>query len=457
MRGIVIAGTHSGVGKTTVTTGILSALSKRGLKVQPFKVGPDYIDPSYHESACGVPSRNLDPWLMEETVVRELFWRAIRGKDLAIIEGVMGLYDGVRGGDDEGSTAHLAKILHLPVVLVVDASTASRSVGAMVLGFKAFDPQVNIVGVILNGIASSKHLEFVKPSLDKTGVTLLGYLPRRPELALPERHLGLIPALEGSIAQQFYDRLAFQITQTVDLDKIVSLSASIPFSAEGKTGIFPERMLPPKTAIAVAIDKAFSFYYADSLDLLEAWGAEIVPFSPLNDRKVPDKVGGVYIGGGFPELYAPPLSANTSMLESLRQIAQRGIPLYAECGGLMYLGLSIEDQEGQTHRMAGVIPARTTLRGTNLTLGYRTVCALRDHFLLRKGEQIRGHEFHLSALKEGPNEHQAVYQVIDQNGRLEGFRVKNIVASYVHLHMGSKRDMARRFVEYCARSAQGRR
>ncbi|MBI2305378.1 MAG: cobyrinate a,c-diamide synthase [Chloroflexi bacterium] len=455
MRGIIIAGTHSGAGKTTVATGIMAALSKRGLRLQPFKAGPDYIDPSYHSAACAVASRNLDTWLLEESVLQELFRRAMRGKDLAIVEGVMGLYDGFRGEDEEGSTAHLAKLLKLPVILVADASGASRSVGAMVLGFKSFDPHLNIAGVILNGVAGARHLEFVKPSLDRAGVTLLGCLPRRSDLALPERHLGLIPTLEGAVAQAFYDRLAAQIAETVDLNKVLSIAAPIALPSSGKEAVFPQNPIPPRTAIAVAMDKAFNFYYVDSLDLLESWGAEIVPFSPLNNQNVPAGVGGVYIGGGFPELYAEPLAGNAAMLRSLRQAARSGLPIYAECGGLMYLGRSIEDQQGKTHRMAGVIPTQSSMKGTRVTLGYRTVCALRDNPLLRAGEQVRGHEFHLSTLKEGPRENQAVYQVLDQNARLEGFRTKNVVASYIHLHLGSRRDMARRFVASCAPADQG--
>ena len=255
MRGVVIAGTHSGVGKTTIATGIMAALSRRGYQVQPFKAGPDYIDPSYHAAACGQPSRNLDTWLLEEPVIRELFQRAMNGKDLAVIEGVMGLYDGFEGDGEEGSTAHLAKLLDLPVVLVTDASAAARSVGATVLGFKSFDPQLNIAGVILNGIAGDRHLEFVTPSLARVGVPLLGYLPRRRELVLPERHLGLIPTLEGTVAKEFYGRLVEQVEQTISLDRILSLASSISPTDE-QPQVFPERAHPTRVSIGVAMGKA---------------------------------------------------------------------------------------------------------------------------------------------------------------------------------------------------------
>jgi cobyrinic acid a,c-diamide synthase len=448
VKGLLIAGTHSGVGKTTVATGLMAALRQKGHKVQPFKVGPDYIDPSYHEAACGLPSRNLDSWLLEAAVMKEFFHRAMTGKDLAIVEGVMGLYDGFRGDSEEGSTAQVAKLLGLPVILVLDASAAARSVGAAVLGFKEFDPEVNLAGLILNGIAGEKHLEFIKPSLAKAGVPLLGYLPRNRDIALPERHLGLVPNHEGTVRRDFYDCLAKQVGQTIDIDGLLALAAPIVAPNENESVIFPRETMRPKAAIAVAMDKAFNFYYADSLDLLRAWGAEIVPFSPLEDRALLPSVAGVYIGGGFPELYARELSDNDAMHTTLRSAALRGMPVYAECGGLMYLGDSIEDGEGREFRMVGVLPCRSSMKQTRLTLGYRQIEALDDGPLLKRGESVRGHEFHLSALKERPDV-PAAYRVLDQDGRYEGFRMNNVLASYIHLHLGSKRNLARDFVNFC--------
>jgi len=447
--GFVIAGTRSGVGKTTVATGIMTFLCRRGYRVQPFKVGPDYIDPSYHSAVCGMPSRNLDTWLLEQVAVVELFHRAMKNKDLAVVEGVMGLFDGFRGESEEGSTAHVAKLLGLPVILVVDASAAARSVGAMALGFKSFDPGLSLAGVILNGIAGERHLEFVKPSLEKAGVPLLGYIPRRPDLALPERHLGLIPTVEGKVSVEFYGRLVEQVERTIDVDRILRLAAPIDLSEGDSSFLFPETPRAAKVAIAVAKDKAFNFYYPDSLDLLEAWGAEIVSFSLLEDGELPSGVGGVYIGGGFPELYARELSENSSMRCSLQKAAQRGLPIYAECGGLMYLGESIEDSEGKSYPMAAVFPYRSSMKGSKLTLGYRNVSALDDNPLMSKGESIRGHEFHLSVLQGEPRSSSA-YDVLDQPGRKEGFRIHNTLASYVHLHLGSKRSLAPSFVDFCA-------
>lgn len=450
MKGLVIAGTHSGVVKTTVSTGIMAVLRRKGYKVQPFKAGPDYIDPSYHSAACGFPSRNLDSWLLEEAVVNELFHRAMTNKDLAVVEGVMGLYDGFRGEGEEGSTAHLSKLLRLPVILVVDASAAARSVGATVLGFKSFDPELTLAGVILNGIAGERHLEFVRPSLEKAGVPLLGYLPKRPDLMLPERHLGLIPMVEGKVSLEIYDRLAEQVERSIDVERILDFATPIGRSAPEAPLVFPESPVPTKVAIGVAMDKAFSFYYPDSLELLKAWGAEIVPISLLEDRELPSGVGGVYIGGGFPEFSAHELSENTSMRHSIQEAAQRGLPIYAECGGLMYLGRSIKDLEGKSYSMVGVLPCHSSMKGAKLTLGYRYVRALDNNPLMRKGESVRGHEFHLSVL-EGELHGSSAYQILDQAGRKEGFRVKNTLASYIHLHLASKRSLAPAFVDFCAR------
>ncbi|PON16015.1 cobyrinic acid a,c-diamide synthase [Candidatus Entotheonella serta] len=371
-KAIVVAGSASGVGKTTVATALMGALTERGYKVQPFKVGPDYIDPSYHSAVCGFPCRNLDSWLLSPEAIRELFERAMSGKDIAVIEGVMGLYDGANGDDDAGSTAQLAKLLGLPVILVLDASKSSRSIGAMALGFKAFDPEVNFAGTILNGIAGELHLNLARPSLDLADVRFLGYLPSRREYTLPERHLGLIPTAEGKVAETYYQHLAQQAAATVDLNRLIAIAAELALPEAVTDRLFPKAPARPVTSIAVAMDRAFNFYYPDSLELLTAWGAELIPFSPLEDNALPPGVNGVYIGGGFPEMYAEPLCNNAGMRASIRAAAERGIPIYAECGGLMYLGQGIEDPEGRYYDMAGVLPGRSTMKGAGLTLGYRT-------------------------------------------------------------------------------------
>jgi cobyrinic acid a,c-diamide synthase len=449
-RGLVIAGTASGVGKTTVTTGVVAALRRRGLRVQPFKAGPDYIDPSYHTAAAGRPCRNLDAWMLAPPVLAELFARACAGADVAVVEGVMGLFDGRRGEHDEGSTAQVAKLLGLPVVLVVDAGGMARSAAATVLGYCRFDPALRVAGVVLNNIGSPSHYQMCRDAIEATtGVPTLGYLPRRPNLTLPERHLGLIPTVEGPAGRAFFDELAACVAAHIDLDGLLRLAA--PVREPPAPVAFPEQPRPPRTRIAVAMDRAFSFYYEDSLDLLRAWGAEVVPFSPLSDTRLPDRIGGVYIGGGFPELYAAELAANRPMHEVLRGAAARGLPIYAECGGLMYLGTAIEDFDGRVHTMVGLVPARSRLHGSRLTLGYRTVRARRPTPFLAKGQAVRGHEFHWSALERPPTAAEAVYD-LEETGTVEGFATGSVVATYIHLHLGAAPGMAARWVDTCARA-----
>jgi cobyrinic acid a,c-diamide synthase len=448
---VVIAGVRSGVGKTTIATGIMGALARRGYRVQPFKAGPDYIDPSYHELACGIPSRNLDTWLLPHRAVVELFQRASARGQISVVEGVMGVFDGHSSLSEEGSTAQLAKLLNAPVILVADAAKVARSVAAEVLGYQQFDPDLRIAGVILNGVGGPRHLEFCQPQIEATtGLPVLGYLPRREAFVQPERHLGLIPTVEGTVVQDWYNALIAQVEDTIDLDRIVQL-ASTARPPQVKSEVYPDEPQPKRAVIALARDKAFSFYYQDSLDLLEAWGAELAPFSPLEDSCLPEGAGGVYIGGGFPEMFARELSENIPMQQSLQEAVRRGVPVYAECGGLMYLGQSLSDLEGTQYPMAGIIPVVSSMAGRRLTLGYREVESLTDSPLLRRGQQVRGHEFHWSVLEQPPNLEQSVYRVIDQNNRPEGFQVGNVWASYIHIHLGSHLTLASRFVETCAR------
>lgn len=454
-KAIVIAGTASGVGKTTVATGIMAALVRRGFKVQPFKVGPDYIDPSYHTWATGRPSRNLDTWLLPHGAVVELFRRAAADADMAIIEGVMGLYDGHSSLSEAGSTAELAKLLGAPVVLVVDAHGAGRSLAAMVRGYAAFDPGLHLCGVVLNGVGSPGHIALCREAIETdTGIPVLGGLPRDDELRLPERHLGLVPMAEGPAGQEYLERLVAQVEAAIALDRLVELSGQAT-PPQTTPSLFPDRPLPPRVRLAVAQDRAFSFYYQDSLDLLTAWGAEIVPFSPLRDGSLPPGSDGIYLGGGFPELYAGELAENRGMREAIRQAGEGGVPVYGECGGLMYLGQSIRDFEGREFPMVGLIPARSVLRpegARRLTLGYRTVRALRYGPLLRRGAEVRGHEFHWSVLEPGPGDSRSAYRIVDQGGRREGFHIGSVLASYVHLHLGSLPTLAPRLVDTCRRN-----
>ena len=446
---IVIAGVRSGVGKTTIATGVMGALTRRGNKVQPFKAGPDYIDPSYHQIACGVPSRNLDTWLCDHSTVLELFQRASAGCDVSVVEGVMGVFDGHSSLTEEGSTAQLAKLLGAPVILIADAAKVARSVAAEILGFQKFDPDLNVAGVILNGVGSDRHLEFCKPQIEATtGLPVLGYLPRKEEFIQPERHLGLIPTVEGTVAQQWYDGVINQVEATMDVDAILKLAQSAKTPSASLT-VYPEVALPSRATIAVAQDMAFNFYYQDSLDLLTAWGAEIAPFSPLEDEKLPAGATGIYLGGGFPELFASHLSDNKPMHQSIMEAVASGVPVYAECGGLMYLGKSLSDLEGVTHPMVGVIPAESAMSQSRLTLGYREVESCSDNPVLQVGQRVRGHEFHWSTLAQQPGAEESVYKVIDQENRPDGFRTRNVWASYVHIHLGSRPGLAARFVETC--------
>ena len=446
---IVIAGVRSGVGKTTIATGVMGALTRRGNKVQPFKAGPDYIDPSYHQIACGVPSRNLDTWLCDHSTVLELFQRASAGCDVSVVEGVMGVFDGHSSLTEEGSTAQLAKLLGAPVILIADAAKVARSVAAEILGFQKFDPDLNVAGVILNGVGSDRHLEFCKPQIEATtGLPVLGYLPRKEEFIQPERHLGLIPTVEGTVAQQWYDGVINQVEATMDVDAILKLAQTAKTPSAAHTGS-PEVALSSRATIAVAQDMAFNFYYQDSLDLLTAWGAELPPLSPLEDEKLPAGASGIYLGGGFPELFASHLSDNKPMHQSIMEAVASGVPVYAECGGLMYLGKSLSDLEGVTHPMVGVIPAESAMSQSRLTLGSREVESCSENPVLRTGQRARGHEFHWSTLAQQPRSEESVYKVVDQDTRPDGFRTGNVWASYVHIHLGSRPGLAARFVETC--------
>jgi len=409
MKLLVIAGTHSGVGKTTVAAGVMAALRRRGLRVAAIKAGPDYIDPSYLSRAAGSPCLNLDTWLLPPDAIRELVARRAPDYDVSLIEGVMGLFDGRSGEDEAGSAAHLAKLLGAPVILVVDAYAMARSAAAMVLGYQRFDPKLRLAGVILNRVAGEAHFAMAAgPIRQTTSLPVLGHLPKDEALCLPERHLGLIPMAEGPADDEFFERLAETVERQIDLDLLLRLAST--FEWRGVPRLFPPEPLLPQTRIAVAMDRAFSFYYQDSLDLLEAWGAEIAPFSPLADPALPPGTDAVYIGGGFPELYARELAENQGMKQSLREAAHQGKPICGECGGLMYLGKTLADPEGFTYPMVGLIPLSSTMHSRRLTLGYREARLLHDSPFLPAGETVRGHEFHWSELREPPTRSKAAYE-----------------------------------------------
>jgi cobyrinic acid a,c-diamide synthase len=443
---LVIAAPESGSGKTTVATGLIAALASRRT-VQPFKCGPDYIDPTYHAKAAARASRNLDTWLVPDSAVLTLFERACRGAGIAVIEGVMGLFDGKTGGDDLGSTAYLAKLLHAPIVLVIDASAMARSAAAIVHGFHTFDPKIRLAGVVVNRVAGEGHYRIVADAIEQaTDVPVLGYLRRNSELSIPERYLGLIPSVEAPVEADHLQRLRAAIEETVDVNRLERIATEAPaFQSSSQESLFPPVRIERQTRIAVARDSAFSFYYEDNLDLLRAWGADVVEFSPLADNALPEGTAAVYIGGGFPELYAEQLAANQPMLEAIRCCAGAGMPVYAECGGMMYAGEQLEGANGARHRMMALVPAKTVINGDRLTLGYRQLRSLATSVVLEAGDEVRAHEFHYSRLEGEPERARAAY-LVDGGHRLDGYRQNSVTASYMHLHFGSSAAIAPRFV-----------
>jgi cobyrinic acid a,c-diamide synthase len=445
-RRLMVAGTHSGVGKTTVALALMTALRRRGLRVQPFKVGPDFIDPGHHAAACGRPGYNLDTWMLPAPAVTALFGRAAAGADCAVIEGVMGLFDG-RGDDDpRGSSADVARLLACPVVLVVDAAGLAGSVAAVVKGFAEFDPRVRVAGVICNRVAGPRHYGYLGPAVRRhTGVVPLGWLPRRPEWEIPERHLGLttqedLPAAGRPPWDETLARLAAALEETVDVDTLLDLAA-LP-DPPGAAGDGPA--LQATTAagrprrVAVARDAAFCFYYPDNLELLREAGAEVVPFSPLADPGLPPGCDLVYLGGGYPEVHAGRLAGNRSMHDSLRRHLREGGAVYAECGGLMYCCRELVDGAGRAWPMLDLLPARAVMQPRLAALGYVTWRACGDTLLGPAGTEVRGHEYHYSRL-EGLGELRPLARLErpDEEARPDGFARGRLLAGYAHLHFGS--------------------
>jgi cobyrinic acid a,c-diamide synthase len=444
---IVVAGTHSGVGKTTVASGLMSALSSRGLRVAPFKVGPDFIDPSYHTLAAGRPGRNLDAFLSGPEGIGPLFAHGTQGADVAVIEGVMGLFDGKSGGGELASTAHVAKLLDAPVVLVVDARAMARSVAAMVHGYRTFDPQLKVSGVVLNRVGSRTHENMLRDALKPLHIPVLGVIHRRDEVRTPDRHLGLVPVAERRAeAERSLDVLGTVVSDSVNLDEVLKLARSPePLHVEPWSPEPPEAGLAGSVRVAVAAGPSFSFLYRENLELLEAAGAEVVNFDPTAGEALPDGTDALYLGGGFPEAYAGALSANVGMRESVRGFALGGRPVVAECGGLLYLARELDG-----YPMCGVLDA-TARMTKRLTLGYREAVALADSPLAVAGTEIRGHEFHYSTVEPGSNERPAW----ELGGRgPEGFVAGGVHASYLHTHWAATPDLPRRLVR-TARGAVG--
>lgn len=454
---MVIAGTNSGSGKTTFSIGLMAALNRRGKKVAPFKVGPDYIDPSYHSKIVNARSRNLDAWMVESTVVAGLFAKSAAAADIAVVEGVMGMYDGYEGNSEAGSTAAIAKLIKAPVFLVINGRGMSRSAAAMALGFKMFDPDVNVAGVLFNNIGGERHYKWLKEAVeDKTGVPVVGYLPRDERLVLPSRHLGLIPAEEMKVDDEFYDYLAESIEKYVDIDRMVEISSNLPELAEWKKASIDKN---DRIKIAVARDEAFTFYYEDNFDLLDELGADIIEFSPLRDKMLPDDVDGVYIGGGFPEVFAGELSSNSSMLVSVKNAIDAGVPVFAECGGFMYLAGKIISVDGIEYPMVGVVSGYIQMQNKLASMGYRVAECIGDNLLAKSGTIIRGHEFHYSTfVPEQPQTPAFVSKRPNSDkSELSGVSADNLLATYLHIHFYSDTKLAKNYVRRCKEYSKKRK
>ncbi|MEV6958334.1 cobyrinate a,c-diamide synthase [Streptomyces sp. NPDC051207] len=472
---LVVAAPSSGSGKTTVATGLMAALTARGLAVSPHKVGPDYIDPGYHALATGRAGRNLDAYLCGPELIGPLFAHGARGCDIAVVEGVMGLYDGAAGEGELASTAQVAKVLRAPVVLVVDASSQSRSVAALVHGFASWDPRVRVGGVILNKVASDRHEELLREALDSAGVPVLGVLRRAAPVETPSRHLGLVPVAERRAqAVNAVAAMAAQVAGGCDLEALAALarsagalscavwdaaealasSPSPPFPRPSPGAAAPGPPLRPEgprpqapdgPRVAVAGGAAFTFSYAEHAELLTAAGAEVVTFDPLRDERLPDGTRGLVIGGGFPEVYAAELSANEGLRKAVTALAESGAPVAAECAGLLYLCRELDGLP-----MCGVLDA-TARMTEKLTLGYRDAVAVGDSSLAVAGTRMRGHEFHRTAVEPGAGAAPA-WGVRGPARRVEGFVQRGVHASYLHTHWASAPGVARRFVERCRTS-----
>lgn len=445
---IVVAGVTSGVGKTTVAVAIMHALGKKGLKVQPFKVGPDFIDPSYHTLVTKRQSRNLDAWMMGRQGVLDCFAGACEGADVAVIEGVMGLFDGMSGRDDFASTAHISKTLDAPVILVVDAGKGARSIAAIALGFLQFDRNVRIAGIILNNVAGERHAGYVTEALaGRVRAPVVGIVKRNSEIRMEERHLGLVPAAELQEAKRkAIVAAARYVADQIDIDRILDLCG---------TGEIPDASLHARLAkkarIAVALDESFNFYYADNLDALRRSGAQLAFFSPVQDRRLPEGIDGIMLGGGFPEVLADRLEKNRPMIKSIRKAVHDGMPAYGECGGLMYLTRSIRGYRGEkkARKMAGLVDADTIMT-SRLTLNYTEAECSGPVF---GRAHLRGHEFHYSSIENVARDSRFAYSMKKGKGITgdrDGLIVNgNGLAAYMHLHFANSK-LPGRLVQACA-------
>lgn len=454
---LVIAGTHSGTGKTFVALAATAALRRRGLRVQTFKVGPDFLDPSHLALASGRPCYNLDTWMCGPEYAKDLFARKVADAEVAIIEGVMGLYDGASSKNSEGSTAEVARLLHAPILLVVDAQGAARSLAATVSGFVGFEPGLRFAGVLANRCGSEQHGRWLAESLASVGApTLCGAISRGALPSLPSRHLGLVTADPTSALPSALEALAGAFEQSVQVERLLQVAREQAPEVQ-PTHRSPSSSPERRVRVGIARDRAFHFYYPDTLESLEAAGVEWVPFSPLADATLPDGLDALYLGGGYPEEYAGDLSANESMREAVRTFCRSGRAVYAECGGLMYLSQGVERVDGTRHAMTGVLPVWTRMLEKRKALGYVEVRLRTAALWGDAGAVARGHEFHYSELATPAPEMSAWSQVYELRRRRsedvtgEGFQYQRVLASYVHLHLGSRPEAVNAWAAACGR------
>lgn len=455
IKGFVIAGTGSGSGKTTISLAVMAYFQELGLKVAPFKVGPDFIDPGHHSALTGRQSRNLDSWMLPRAYNQQVFARGCQGADIAVVEGVMGLFDGYSGVDESGSTAQMAKWLDLPVILVVDSRSMARSVAAIVQGFENFDRDLRFAGVIFSKTGSERHYDYLKEAVEvNCTMPCMGFMPRNDKIAIPERHLGLVTSEDHGIQSEVVSELVRMIHEHTRLGEMIKTLPDIRLCGLKDEGI--KNRPQKKVRIALARDRAFCFYYPENIEALEAAGAEIVTFSPLEDKNLPQNIHGIYFGGGYPELFADGLSENTILMDEIGQQSLAGMPVYGECGGFMYLckGLTAMDED-KTFKMVGCFPFKVSMSKRLRSLGYRKIVLSEDTLVGKKGDTLKGHEFHYSAMDEDipvPEEIRRVYGTCRRDGTrtsTQGFQKNNTLGSYLHIHFGSLSTAGTSFVERC--------
>jgi cobyrinic acid a,c-diamide synthase len=437
---------------------MMAALINRGLKVAPFKVGPDFIDPGHHSRITDAVSRNLDGWMLSKSVNLDIFVRGCQSCDIAVIEGVMGLFDGYDGKTEAGSTAQMAKWLKTPVILVVDAASMARSAAAIVMGFEQFDTELEYAGVVFNNVGSQRHLQYLTAAVqDRVAMPCLGGILRDAKISIPERHLGLVTREDHPLNEQSIDRLSGLIERSLDLDLL--LNNLIETTPTGTKRRHAPIQNDQRVRIGIARDNAFCFYYADNLEMLESQGAELVFFSPLADNRLPEDIDGLYFGGGYPELFGEKLAGNKMLTNRIKEKSSDGMPIYGECGGFMYLCEALIDLNNIRHRMAGCFPFSAKMFRRLKALGYREVTLCRDTILGNSGLTLRGHEFHYSELINPSAAVATAFSITDRAGmakKPEGYVAQRMLGSYNHLHFGSQPKAAKHFVKNCLQYRQQR-